>query len=51
MTMHKALHSRDDVDRLHVPGKKKVNDLPALKTVFTKQYSDLKTTYKSMEED
>ena len=32
MTMHKALHTRDDVDRLYVSRKKEEEDLPALKT-------------------
>ena len=51
MTMHKALHAKDDVDRLCVPRKEEEEDLPALKTVLTHQYNDLETTYKSVEED
>ena len=34
MTMHKALHLRDNVDR-HIRQKKKEEDLPALKTALT----------------
>ena len=36
MTIHKALQE-----------KKKEEDLPALNTLLTHQYNDLKTTYKS----
>ena len=45
--MRKALHPRDDVDRLY---KKEEEDLPALKMVLN-QYNDVKTTYKGVEED
>ena len=31
--------------------KKEEEDLPSLKTALTHQYKDLKTTYKSVEED
>ena len=31
--------------------KKEEEDLPVLKTVFTYQYNDFKTTYKIVEED
>ena len=31
MTMHKALHPRNDVDRLYVSRKEEKEDLPALK--------------------
>ena len=51
MTMHKAFHPRDDVDRLYVSKKKEEEDLQVLKTVLTHQFSDLKTTYKSVGED
>ena len=47
--MHKALH-RDDIDRL-CQEKKEKEDLLALKTVLMHQYNNLKTTYKSVEED
>ena len=48
MTMHKALHPRDDVDRLYVLRK---GDLPALKTVLMHRYNDSKITYKNTMED
>ena len=48
MTMQKALHSKDDVDRLYVSRKKGGKDLPALKTALTHRYSDSRTTLKSM---
>ena len=51
MTTHKALHLRDDVDRQCVSRKEVEEDLPVLKTVLMHQYNDLKTTYKSLEED
>ena len=41
MTMHKALHPRDNVDRLYVSRKE---DLPASKTALTHGYNDSKTT-------
>ena len=47
--MHKALHFRDDVDRIYTS--RKEEELPALKTVLMHQYNDLKTTHKNMEED
>ena len=31
--------------------KKELGELPALKTVLTHQYNELKTTYKTVEED
>ena len=40
MTMHKALHPRDDVDRLYVSRKEEEEDLTALKTVLAHQYND-----------
>ena len=43
MTMHKALHSRNGVDRLYQE-KKEEEDLPALKTALTHPYNDSKTT-------
>ena len=51
MTVHKALHPRDDIDRLYVSRKKEGEDMPVMKTVLTHQYNDLKITYKSVEED
>ena len=44
MTMHKALHPRDDVDRLYVWKKREEADLPALKTALTYRYNDSKPT-------
>ena len=44
MTMHKALHPRDDVDRLYVSRKERGKGLPALKTVLTHRYNDSRTT-------
>ena len=44
MTMHKALQSRDDVDRLYVSRKREEEDLPASKTALTYPYNDSKTT-------
>ena len=41
MTMHKALHPKDDVDRLYILRKE---DLPASKTVLTHRYNGSKTT-------
>ena len=49
MTMHKAFHQRDDVDRLQE--ERKEEDLIALKTAGTHLYKDSKTTWKSTEED
>ena len=43
MTMHKALHSREDVYRLYVSSKEGEEDLPALKTAFAHRYNDSKT--------
>ena len=50
MTMHKALHPRDDVNRLYVSRKERGRGLVALKTVLTHRYNDLKTTYKGADE-
>ena len=44
MTMHKALQSRDDVDRLYVSRKREEEDSPASKTALTYPYNDSKTT-------
>ena len=44
MTMHKALHPRDDVDKLYVPRKEGREDSPASKTALTHQYNGSKTT-------
>ena len=48
--MHNALHPRDDADRLYELEYEE-EGLTALRTVLTHQYNDLKTTYKSVEED
>ena len=42
-SMHKALHPRDDVDRLYVFRKREEGDLPASKTALTQRYNGLKT--------
>ena len=44
ITMHKALHPRDDVDRLYVSRKGEEEGLPAMKTALTLRYNDSKTT-------
>ena len=44
MTMHKALHPRDNVDRLYVSRKEGEEDLPASKTTLTHRYNGSKTT-------
>ena len=44
MTMHKALHPRDDVDRLYVSRKEGGRGLPASKTALRHRYNDSKTT-------
>ena len=44
MTMHKALHPRDDVDRLYVSRNEGGDDLPTLKTALTHRYNDSRTT-------
>ena len=51
MNMHKALHLKDDVDRLYYQEKREEEDLPASKTALTHPYNDSKATYKSMKED
>ena len=40
MTMHKILHSRDDVDSYVCQEKKEEEDLPLLKTALTHRYND-----------
>ena len=40
--MHKALHPRDDVDRLYE--KREEEDLSATKTALTHRHNGLKTT-------
>ena len=47
MTMHKALHPIGYMNQ----EKKEEEDTPTLKTVLKRQYNDLKTTYKNVEED
>ena len=44
LTMHKALHPRDNVDRLYVPRKEGGKGLEASKTALTYRYNDSKTT-------
>ena len=41
--MHKALHPRDDVDRLYNQEKSREEDLSASKTALTHPYKDSKT--------
>ena len=43
MNMHKALHPRDNVDRLYVPRKKEEEDSPASKTALMHRYNSSKT--------
>ena len=43
ITLHKALHPRDDVDRLYVPRKEGRRGLAASKTALTHSYNS-KTT-------
>ena len=50
--MHKALHSRDDIDRLYVcQKKKKEEDSQALKIVWMHRYKDMRTTLKRAKKD
>ena len=51
MTMHKALHPRENVDRLYVSRKEGEEDLPASKTALTHRYNDSKTTQKNTNGD
>ena len=44
MTMNKALHPRDNVDRLHVSRKEGGRGSPASKTALTHRYNGSKTT-------
>ena len=44
MTMHKALHPRNDVDRLHVPRKKGGRGLASIEDSVDTSYNDSKTT-------
>ena len=48
---NKALHPRDDVNRLYVSRKRKEKDLPASKTALTHRYNGSKSTYKNTIED
>ena len=43
MTMHKALHPRDDVDTYMYLENKEEEDLPASKTPLTHRYNGSKT--------
>ena len=52
MTMHKALHPRDDVDRLYISRKeRKEDDFPALKTALKHRYNDSRAIQKNTKED
>ena len=51
MNMHKALHPKDDVDRLYVLRKREEEYFPALKTTFMHRYNDLKNAKKSAGKD
>ena len=52
MTMYKALHPRDNVDRLYMYLEKtEEEDLPASKTALTHRYNGSKTTQKNTNED
>ena len=44
MTMHKALHPRDDVDRLYVPRKEGVRGLGIIEDSVDTSKNDWKTT-------
>ena len=44
MKMHKAIHARDDVDRLYVSRKEGGRGLLIIKTALTHRYNDSKTT-------
>ena len=44
MTMHKALHPRDNVADYMCQEEKEEEDLPALKTALMHRYNDSKTT-------
>ena len=43
ITLHKALHPRDDIDRLYVSRKRGEEDLPVSKTALTHRCNDSKT--------
>ena len=43
MTMHKALHPRDDIDRLYVSRNERGGGLASIETVLTYRYNDSKT--------
>ena len=52
MTMHKALHARDDVDRLYVSRREGGRGLASTeKTALMHRYNDSKTAYKRAEKD
>ena len=52
MTMHKALHPRDAVDRLYIyQEKREEENLTASKTALTHRCNDSKTTQKNTNED
>ena len=49
MTMHKALHPRDDTNRFYLCQEKEEEDLPEFKIVLMHRY--WKTIYMNVEED
>ena len=51
MTMHKALHPRDNVNRLYASRKERGEGLAALKIASIHQYKDLRTTLKRSQKD
>ena len=50
MTMHEALHTSDDVDRLYESRKEEEEVLLVLNIELMNRYDDLKTSLKSVEE-
>ena len=49
--MHKALHPRDNVDRLYVSRKEGGRGRDSMKTALTRRYNDSRTTLKNTKED
>ena len=50
MTMHKALHLKNYVDRLYVSRKETEENLAALKRSLMNRYNDSKTTWVGIEQ-
>ena len=50
MTMHKALHLRDDVDRLYVPRKEGGRGLPSIEDTVDKSIQRLEDYFKKKPE-